>query len=194
MRMPTLETERLTIRPLKLSDLNACHQLLDIEDGGDGSLEERERWLRWAVLSEQQLAVLMQPPYGDRAMVVKNGGRMVGIAGLVPCILPLPRVADPGPTDYVKRHAPEVGLYYRVATSERNNGYAAEAASALVEWALAELHLERVIAMTTYDNAPSRRVMERLGMRIETNPNSEPPWLQVVGIKDSTPGHDGAGR
>lgn len=89
MRMPTLETERLTIRPLKLSDLNACHQLLDIEDGGDGSLEERERWLRWAVLSEQQLAVLMQPPYGDRAMVVKNGGRMVGIAGLVPCILPL---------------------------------------------------------------------------------------------------------
>lgn len=35
---------------------------------------------------------------------------------------------------------------------------------------------------TEHANLPLRRVMERLGMRVETNPLPEPAWFQVVGI------------
>ena len=42
--------------------------------------------------------------------------------------------------------------------------------------------MARLVATTEYANLPSRRVMERLGMRIETNPLPEPAWFQVVGI------------
>ena len=76
--MPTLETERLTIRPFMIDDLRAIHQVLDIElaeaDLGSEArktLDERRRWLQWSVLSYDELAKLFQPPYGDRAMVVK---------------------------------------------------------------------------------------------------------------------------
>jgi hypothetical protein len=49
-------------------------------------------------------------------------------------------------------------------------------------YALSTLHLERVLATTTYDNAASIGVMRKLGMRIERNPLSTPEWLQVVGV------------
>ena len=42
------------------------------------------------------------------------------------------------------------------------------------------------IAAATYDNAASMGVMRKLGMRIEKNPLSEPPWLQVVGILENS--------
>jgi [ribosomal protein S5]-alanine N-acetyltransferase len=185
MRMPTLETPRLIIRPFVLSDLPACHELLDIDSGDGGSLEEREQWLRWTVLNVEQLAGLMQPPYGDRAVMVKGSDRLIGAAGLVPCILPLPRATGAQASAYRKRHAPELGLYYLISSGDRGQGYATEAARALMDWALKELQLERVIAMTAHDNLPSQRVMERLGMRIERNPNPDPPWLQVIGVMDA---------
>lgn len=61
-------------------------------------------------------------------------------------------------------------------------GYAAEAAGALVRYALGEMHAARVVATTTRDNVASMAVMRRLGMTIEENPLPEPPWLQVVGV------------
>lgn len=46
----------------------------------------------------------------------------------------------------------------------RNRGYAAEAAQALVKWALAQPSVERVVAKCDPDNAPSVRVLEKIGM------------------------------
>ena len=49
----------------------------------------------------------------------------------------------------------------------RGRGYATEAAGALVNAAFAEEGAHRVIAMCNPENAPSWRLMERLGMRRE---------------------------
>ncbi|HNS50184.1 MAG TPA: GNAT family protein [Anaerolineae bacterium] len=49
----------------------------------------------------------------------------------------------------------------------RRQGYAAEAASALLDYAFRVLDLERVEAETAVQNEASRRLMERLGMRLE---------------------------
>src|SRR5262245_19663892 len=90
-RIPILETARLEIRPFAADDLDAIHRILDVElaevdfgNAGTKSRDERERWLCWTVLNETQLALLYQPPYGDRAIVCKETRELIGSAGLVP--------------------------------------------------------------------------------------------------------------
>ena len=158
MRLPTLTTERLSVRELTLADAPPL---------GRGS-----DWLRWTVLGYAQYAELHQPPYGERA--VTRDGELVGLVGLVPSLVP----AEAGGL------RPEVGLYWEIAEAQRGNGYATEAARALAAHARRSLGLARVIATTTYDNEPSIAVMRRLGMRIERNETGDPPWLEVMGVLD----------
>lgn len=138
-------------------------------------------WLEWTVAGYDQLEALTSPPYGERAIQLR-GGPVVGLVGLVPSLGPFGRLpgfgGDPSTRTLLR---PEVGLYWAVDPQHRGNGYATEAARALVDWAFGHLELARIVAMTTHDNAASQAVMRRLGMRIERNPDPEPAWFQVVG-------------
>lgn len=58
-------------------------------------------------------------------------------------------------------------LGWGLAAAERGKGYATEAAAGVLRFALAEAGFERVWATADVDNAPSWRVMERIGMRRE---------------------------
>ena len=193
--MPILETTRLVIRPFVMEDLLDVHRLLDIElHDADlhadkmESMAERAAWLQWSVLNTVQLAKLYQPPYGDRAAVLKSSGQLVGACGFVPCLAPFGLLPGFGPADSSgrpDRYSPEFGLFYAISPAHRRRGYATEAAQALVDYAFEHLHLKRVVATTDYDNLGSLGVMRKLGMRIEKNPRPEPPWLQVVGVVES---------
>lgn len=186
MKMPPLETSRLIIRPFVLDDLQAIHQILDVElepEYSRISLEERAQWLQWSVLNYEALAKLYQPPYGDRAVVLKNTGQLIGACGFVPCLMPFEQLpVFSQPTSRPGLSSTEFGLYYAISSAHQRQGYASEAARALVEYAFSELRLKRVVATTAYDNVASMGVMRKLGMTIEKNPGSEPPWLQVVGV------------
>ena len=72
-----------------------------------------------------------------------------------------------------------------ISRLHQRQGYATEAARAMIDYAFRELHLRRMVATTTRDNAASIGVMRNVGMRIEENPYPDPPWFQVVGILDS---------
>lgn len=199
MHMPALETERLVIRPFVMEDLAGVHQLLDaavpsppgtLAPGSDGSqvLEERRGWLHWSTLNYVELARLYQPPYGDRAVVLKGNGSLIGACGYVPLLGPfdqLSGIGRPELTTPARFFTSEIGLFYAFLPTFRGKGYATEAARALVDYAFAQLRLKRIVATTTYSNARSMAVMARLGMRIERNPFSEPPWFQVVGILEN---------
>lgn len=186
MTMPPLETPRLVIRPFVLDDLHAIHQILDIELGPEysqASLDERAEWLQWSVLNYEALAKLYQPPYGDRAVVLKSTGQLIGACGFVPCLMPFEQLlAFSQPDSRPGLTSTEFGLYYALSPAHQRQGYATEAATALIEYAFGELHLKRVVATTAYDNVASMGVMRKLGMTIEKNPSPEPPWLQVVGV------------
>jgi RimJ/RimL family protein N-acetyltransferase len=189
--MPVLETARLSVRPFSLDDLAAIHQILDVDlaeaDFGSESaysLAEREAWLRWTVLNYDQLARLYQPPYGDRAIVLRASGQVIGAVGFVQSLGPwaqLPGLApgDPRPGG---RFTPAFGMYWAVAPAFQNQGFATEAARVMLDYAFGQINLARVIATTSYDNLASQAVMRRLGMRLERNPFPEPPWFQVVGV------------
>jgi ribosomal-protein-alanine N-acetyltransferase len=170
MRMPELRTERLVVREFVASDLDIVNRL----QGSD-----QRRWLEWTILSYEQLAVLHQPPYGDRAIVRSDTGDVIGACGLVPLLGPFGDVIG-GSTGVTA----EVGLYWAVLAEHQRQGLATEAGRALVDYAINTLNVQRVLATTTYDNAASIRVMEKIGMRIARNPRNEPAWLQLVGVTE----------
>ena len=175
-----------------MADLPAIHQILDVEladadTGGEGAttFEARRRWLRWTILGYDQLARLYQPPYGERAVELKRERTVIGACGYVPCLdafgqLPLLRDGrDDAARDF---NSTEFGLYYAISPRYRRQGFATEAARALVAHAFAQLRLGRVIATTSFDNEGSIGVMRKLGMQLDRNPDPTPPWLQVVGV------------
>ncbi len=192
MQMPSLETARLRIRPFRMDDLEGIHQLLDVElvdaeVGTEGALmrQQRREWLQWTVLNYAQLALLYQPPYGDRAVVLKETNELIGACGFAPALAPFGQlpwfVAMSGGRE-TRRDSSEFGLYWAIAPSQQRRGYATEAGRALIDYGFTALRLARVVATTTFENEASIGVMRKLGMHIEHNPYPDPPWLQIVGV------------
>lgn len=193
--MPLLETARLLIRPFGMKDLKEAHRLFDQQIQAEalhiektGTLQERREWLEWTGLNYRQLAKLNQPPYGDRAIVLKESGQFAGSCGYVPCLAPFEQLASLGhrlPGSRPEKFSAEVGLFYAISPAQRRLGYASEAAEALIRYGFHVLRLKRIVATTDYDNEASISVMRKLGMRIEMNPLPEPGWMQVVGVVEN---------
>lgn len=180
--MPALETARLLIRPFAADDLQDIHAILN-EAFGEVPYDERAFWLDWVVRNYRALAHMYQPPYGDRAIVLKQSGRLIGSVGLVPSYGPfdkLPHFAAQGRPSGL--NTPELGLFWALGAAHRGQGYATEAGQALIDYAFTQMDARRVVATTEYDNHGSIAVMQRLGMLVQHNPDPEPVWFQVVGI------------
>ncbi len=192
LNIPDIQTEHLLIRKFRMDDLQPVHELLDHQIYPPGKdLEARRDWLQWSVLNYEQLADLAQPPYGDRAVELRRTGQLIGLAGLVPCLNAFEQLgsfgARPG-----SPYTTEMGLYWAIAPDHRRQGFAGEAARALIDYAFKHLTLKRIVATTDYDNHASIGVMRKVGMRIERNPFRDPPWLQVVGVLENERRQPGA--
>ncbi len=182
--MLTVRTTRLHIRPFETNDLDDAVRL-HAECFGDADRESRQAWLDWTVRNYRALAELQQPPYGDYAVVRREDATLVGSVGLVPSYGPfgkLPVFRDRGRVEATDLFTPELGLFWSVRQAHRGQGYATEAARALINDLFEGLRAERVVATTEHDNAPSIEVMKRLGMTVEKNPDMEPAWFQTVGV------------
>ena len=106
-----LETERLRVRPLSAGDAEAVRAV---------SGEPHPGWLEWTAATYGQLEALRQPPYGERAICLREGGELVGMVGVVPSMGPFAQLPGfggaIGPADRLR---PEVGLYWAVAPEHR---------------------------------------------------------------------------
>lgn len=182
--MRTLETERLVIRAFVLEDGDTYSRLLDAAfgAGGYGSPDSKRVMFEFQVASDAGLALLHQPPYGDRAIVLRSTGEMIGSVGFAPALAPFGLLPSFEPSPHF---TPEVGLFWALFPEHWGHGYATEAAAAMVAYAFDALRLRRIVATTEHDNTRSLNVMGRLGMRLEPNPQAEPHWFQTVGILDN---------
>ena len=155
-----IRTERLLLRPWRPEDPGDVRTALDIYQRDEvtrwlGGSERswataehaRERLEGWVSVSAEQ------PGFGLWAVVPDAVGSPVGTALLVR----LPG-ADGELTDDV-----EVGWHFH--PDHWGNGYATEAAAALLEHAFGTLGLVEVNAIAYSGNEPSFAVMRRLGMR-----------------------------
>ena len=77
---------------------------------------------------------------------------------------------------------PDIGFAYTPAYQSKGYGY--EAARAVLEHARDVLRLPRVLAIVNVDNAPSARLLEKLGMRFVelVQPFPEEPALRLFSI------------
>jgi RimJ/RimL family protein N-acetyltransferase len=85
--------------------------------------------------------------YGPWIVIARGEGVVVGSAGFIG-----------KPTDG------SIELGFGIHPDFRNQGYASEAARALIEWGLDQRVVERVVAKCDPDNLPSVRVLEKIGM------------------------------
>lgn len=67
----------------------------------------------------------------------------------------------------------EVGLGYSVLPEYQGRGFATELARGLVQWAMAQAAVQRIVAETEWANPASARVLHKLGFA-QTGPGSEP--------------------
>ncbi|MEM7344165.1 MAG: GNAT family N-acetyltransferase [Chloroflexota bacterium] len=188
-----IETDRLLIRPFASDDLVEIHRILDqaFSDGSnvddETELQARRSWLQWSILNQKWFPRMYQPPYGDRAIVLKQTRALIGSVGYVPLLdvfdqIPaLSQGASPGGFT-----TPEFGLFWAIDPAHQRQGYATEAAQAMITYAFEQLRLKRIVAATEYTNEASQGVMRKVGMDITRNPLPDPPWLQIVGFLENS--------
>ena len=179
--MKTLETDRLVIRPFVFDDAGEYRRLLDETFGHEsyGAEDTTRLLLEYHVLADKAHDALHQTPYEDRAIVRRSDGTLIGAVGFAACLAPFGQLRS---FDGAPHRTSEVGLFWALFPEHQGNGYATEAARAMVSYAFDELDLARIVATTEHDNLRSIAVMKRLGMTIERNPLAEPQWLQTVGV------------
>lgn len=72
---------------------------------------------------------------------------------------------------------PAVEMGWRLSRDAWGRGWASEAAAAAAAFAFDNLELDELVAYTTPDNEPSRRVMQRIGMRHDASGDFDRPGL-----------------
>ena len=143
-----LRTERLLLRGWLESDLEPF-----------AAINADPEVMRWfpATMSRSEsdaLAARASASLGERGWglwAVDRDGEFLGFTGLA-----VPRFEAP--------FTPAVEIGWRLARSAWGNGYATEAATAVLAFAFRELAIGEVVSFTAVGNVRSRGVMRRIGM------------------------------
>lgn len=148
--MPVLETPRLRLRELDEGDTAFIVELLNQPDFlrfiGDRGVRDAAQ--ARAYLREGPLASYARHGHGLYAVARRQDGRPIGLCGL------LVREGLP---------APDIGFAFLPAWY--GQGYALEAARAVLDDARDRLHLERVLAIVSPGNDRSVALLRKLGLR-----------------------------
>jgi len=147
----TLQTERLTLRPLTLGDLDEMATLLgDAEAlvlwGGPLDREGARAWV------ERNIARYASHGFGRCAVIWRETGELVGDCGLIPTVV---------------EGVDEVELGWITRRSFWGRGIATEAGAAWRDHGLGALGLPRIVSMIKPENVASRRIAEKLGFSVE---------------------------
>jgi ribosomal-protein-alanine N-acetyltransferase len=146
-----LETERLLLRPYRLEDLDHLHAMFSDREHMRWYPEPfpREGSLQWL---ERQIAGYESRGYALWIVEDRRTGAFLGTAG--PSLLTIEEVD-------------EVEIGWHTRPGRKGEGIAPEAAAAARDWAFANLDIDHLISLVRPENAPSRRVAEKIGMQVD---------------------------
>ena len=171
--MIVLETERLVLRRLTLNDAPFIVELLNepsflryIGDRGVKTLQDARHYLLKGPIASY--AVL---GFGLYLVFVKDTGDPIGICGLL------------------KRETlSDVDIGFALLPRFCRQGFASEAAAAVLKHAREDFGLKRVVAITSPDNGASARVLERIGLRFESQIRlaDDPREVKLFGVDFAT--------
>jgi ribosomal-protein-alanine N-acetyltransferase len=148
-----IETERLTLRPFTADDLPELLRMRSDPDvvrylGGTAmqTPEFTKERLRFYMDCRERYGFSMSPA------IRKSDGAFVGWGGLQPL-----------------EESGEIEVGYGFDQPNWGRGYATELAAAWLRYGFEEAKLARIVAVANPENAASRHVMEKLGMKYEKN-------------------------
>ncbi len=146
-----IETERLLLRDKTPDDVGFMHRLLSdpavmryVGEGRPRGLEEVRAGL------EKHIAHQQAHGFSLWLVLERAAGEPIGDCGLMHL-----------------EEGPEVEVGYRFVPEAWGRGYATEAAEASLAYGFDVLGLDEIVAVAYPDNAASRRVMEKIGMRYD---------------------------
>ena len=145
---PTLETERLILRPPVAADLDGWAQLMGDAEAArfiGGRMARSPAWRTMAAVTGSWAL----HGFGMFSVVEKAGGRWIG------------RVGPWRPEGW-----PGAELAWGLHPGFHGKGYAVEAASAAMDWIVDRLGWDEVIHSIDPDNIASKAVARRLGSRL----------------------------
>ena len=150
--MYEIETERLLLRQFSLADIDEIYAIYSNDEvmkyvGRVRTREDVEKYVKGMLKSWQY------NQFGMWAIAWKNEPKILGDGGL--CLLegtPL-----------------EIEVGYVLDKPYWHLGIATELAKASLRYGFEVLNLDRIVAVAHPENYPSRRVMEKVGMKYEKN-------------------------
>lgn len=150
MKHMILETDRLRLREMTLSDRKALSSILQDENvmyayNGVFSDEETMAWM------QKQLQRYKEYGFGLWGVFLKDTGEMIGQCGITM-------------QEYRATQVPEIG--YLLAHKYWHKGYAIEAARACREYGFNTLHFDTLYSIIRDTNIASRNVALRNGMSL----------------------------
>src|SRR5882724_3654900 len=152
--MIVCETPRLRLRYLAPRDAAFILELLNepefIRNVGDRevrTLEDARRYIQSGTVTGYE-----KTGFGLYLVELQQDATPIGVCGLLK-------------RDYLD----DVDVGFALHEGFRNQGYALEAASAVMRYGLEVLHLGRVVAITAPDNHASIKVLRGLGLEFERN-------------------------
>ena len=169
-----LETERMVLRRFTAAD--AAHLFALDNDPAvmrflNGGIPTPRAVIEHEILPRFLRSYEHVPGFGRWAAIAKPGGDFLGWFSFEP------RDGNPH----------EVALGYRLRRAVWGKGYATEGARALLRKGFTELGVQRVVATTYGENLASRRVMEKVGMRLVRTFRLMPEDLQATASYHVTP-------
>ena len=150
--MFSISTDRLKIRELTTNDAPFILRLLNepsfihfIGDKGVRDLESAQQYIL-----NGPIASYLQNGFGLYVVTRTSDGLPLGICGLL------------------KRDSlPDVDIGFAFLPEFWNKGYAAESASAVMNYGKDVLKLTRIVAITNKDNEASAKLLEKIGLRFD---------------------------
>jgi RimJ/RimL family protein N-acetyltransferase len=151
MAFVPLETPRLVLRRFREEDLEPF-----LTYRNQPEVARYQSWIRWSwdqgiefIRDQRQVEPGDLGRWFQYAMELKESGEMIGDCGLCVKVV-VPKTAEIG---------------FSVAPEHQRKGLATEAVRAVVDHAVRDLGIERIIAVAMRDNDRSAALLSRLGLR-----------------------------
>ena len=145
-----IETNRLTIRSFKESDIPEYAAVVAdpevtkyLGDESPHSYDQATAYVYYCIRSETKEGIARY------AVILKETGELIGFCGF-------------------KKIYDYIDFGWRYARRAWGNGYATEAAAAVLDHGINTLKLSGIVAESAVENVGSVRVMEKTGMQFET--------------------------
>lgn len=166
--MYLFETDRLKLRELTLNDAKILEQIfsdpiaMEYYPSSKGT-EATKNWIKKSQKSYEKNG------FGLWAVVRKDNEQVIGDCGITMQMID-------------GKEEPEIG--YHILRNQWGQGYATEAAEACKNYAFSTLGIEEVFSYTRAKNTASRRVAEKIGMKIIKEYSNDEQLTVVYSIKN----------